>query len=362
MAWCLHTVVINRMRSRILYICQSALGDIITTLPSIHFIKSISRSSLLDILVSEDLADIFEADPHINCVYQAPCKWFSPTPADLSLQDLQTLFGKYHLYDVVIDSLCSTQTASLVRHLEPVRSLGIGFSETLWAYNETLSLSVWQLWSNGTRTATQCFGDLVKLWEPEFEPSRPVLYVSDKALATGKGWISSRFPIGHKIFAINPGAGHPMKRWPMEFFLRVARAIQADGYIPLFIFGPKENEIFASHRSEIERLGGVIFKSDSFQIQPLAGILSHCDFLLTNDCAVMHVGAAIGRTVLAIFGTSNSRIWFPYSCPSQQVIEQEVPCRRTCQSGCAEQTCMTQVTPTAVLTKVRSMLAAVPKS
>ena len=147
-----------------------------------------------------------------------------------------------------------------------------------------------------------------------------------------------------------------MKRWPMSHYLETARVLRVEGFAPLFIFGPKETELYATHGDQIENMGGFVYRSHNYQIQLLAGILSQCALLLTNDCAVMHVGAAVGCRVLALFGPSDSRIWFPYNTPWNQVIERDMPCRRECCNGCELLSCLARIPPEEVLAKLRTML------
>jgi ADP-heptose:LPS heptosyltransferase len=345
------------MASNILYICQNALGDIVTTLPSIHFLKQSHPNSTLDVFVNEDFADIFAADPNVDRVIPAPAKWFDADHGDHPTPDVEEVRGFRNSYEVVLDSMCVRQTARLVELLRPGKAIGIGFAESVHAYDLPLSLNQRRTWSVGDRTAVDCFGDLVQMLNQDFEGGNPILHVSQEAQREGKAWVDSRNRAGGLVVAFNPGAGHPMKRWPMNYFLNVARALEQDGVAPLFIFGPKETELYSAYGDQIEEMGRFIYRSDTSQIQSLAGILCNCALLLTNDCAVMHIAAAVGCRVLAIFGPSNSRIWFPYSTPWSQVIERDVVCRHECRNGCDLFPCLTEISPEEVLVRLRAMLS-----
>ena len=344
------------MDSNLLYICQNALGDIVTTLPSIHFLKKAHPHSTLDVCVNEDLADIFSADPNVAKTIRAPAEWFNADPGNGTLPDVEQVQGFRSSYEVIIDSMCVGQTARLVDLLGPAKAIGIGFGEAVHAYDLPLSLSQWRAWSVGDRTAVDCYGDLVQLLNQEFTGGEPVLYVSQEAQREGKAWVDSRNRTVDLVVAFNPGAGHPMKRWPMSHYLETARVLRGEGFAPLFIFGPKETELYAAYGDQIENMGGFVYRSGNYQIQLLAGILRQCALLLTNDCAVMHVGAAVGCRVLAVFGPTNSRIWFPYKTPWNQVIERDVPCRPECRNGCELFPCLAGIPPEEVLAKLRAML------
>lgn len=346
----------RKMGSTLLYICQNALGDIVTTLPSIHFLKQSHPHCMVDVCVNEDLADIFAADPNVDRVIRAPAEWFdTDTGGDLAA-DFAQVQGFRPGYEVIIDSMCVGQTARLVDLLRPAKAIGIGFAETIHAYDLPLSLSRWRAWSEGDRTAVDCFGDLVQMLDQDFRGGEPVLYVSPKAQREGRAWVNSRNRAGDLVVAFNPGAGHPMKRWQMSHFLETARALRGEGFAPLFIFGPKETELYGAYEDRIEKMGGFVYRSDNYQIQMLAGILCQCALLLSNDCAVMHVGAAVGCRVLAIFGPSDSRIWFPYKAPWNQAIERDAPCRRECRDGCELLPCLAEIPPEEVLGRLRAML------
>lgn len=253
--------------------------------------------------------------------------------------------------------MSSAQTAELIRLLRPRKAIGIGFGETIHPYDLPLPLDNWQTWSNGERDATDCFGDLVRLYSTQYQPSHPVIRVTESASQRGRIWLAQKNPGGRRVIALNPGAGHPMKRWPIARFFQLARRLTASGCIPLFIFGPKETALCEIHAEEIESAGGLVFQSENYCVQPLAGVLQHCELLVSNDCAVMHVGAAVGCHVVAIFGPSQSRIWFPYSKATNRVVERDTACRQTCQHGCEPMSCLTDITTEEVFTIIYTLIA-----
>ena len=48
-------------------------------------------------------------------------------------------------------------------------------------------------------------------------------------------------------------------------------------------------------------------------IKQLAALLKRCDLFIGNDSGVMHVAAAVGTKVVAVFGPSNDRAWAPWT-------------------------------------------------
>ncbi len=323
-----------------LYICQNAIGDIITSLPSIHFLKEKCKDISLDICVSESYADVFLADIHINSVIAVPKEWYGMNTV-LPTIDIVSRFTKH--YDLVVDIMCIPQTAELIKKIHPEKAIGIGFDDVVHAYDDYLPQEQWAAWDNGDRTASYCFADIVQLYTKECSLKDPELYITEKAQKQGREWMEKNNPKQRLVIALNPGAGNEAKRWPMLNFIELARELKEREFLPLFIFGPKESFLFQRYSENLAKTGSLIFHSEIFSIQPLAGILNQCGLVISNDCAVMHVSAAIGRPTIGIFGPSHSKIWFPYSRKKNRVIERNVPCRKNCRGVCSHFSCLTEI-------------------
>lgn len=331
-----------------LYICQNAIGDIITSLPSIHFLKEECKDISLDICISESYTDIFLADIHINSVIAVPEEWYEMNTV-LPITDIVSHFTKH--YDLVVDSMCIPQTAELIERIHPKKAIGIGFTDVVHAYDNYLTLEQWAAWDNGDRTASYCFADIVRLYTNVCSFKEPKLYIVEAAKKQGREWMEEHNPEQRFVIALNPGAGSEAKRWPMSNFIELAQKLKKRGFLPLFIFGPKELSLFQEYSENLAKTGFLIFHSATFSIQllPLAGILNQCGLVISNDCAVMHVSAAIGRPTVGIFGPSRSSIWFPYSREKNRVVEKNVPCRKNCNGFCSHFSCLTDIQSEEVL-------------
>jgi ADP-heptose:LPS heptosyltransferase len=339
-----------------LFISQIAIGDVITSLP---LFKSLERLTGLAIHVATPAAldDIYAHDPRVGRVFILPDALFSidieTTPSEDSFLDeiVSTQYG------LVVDTISSPGTSVLVSQIDSPIKAGIAFESNSGRYTHLLDLQDWLRWGDSQRTATDCFSDIVRLADPDFSPDSPVLHVGDAYRHQGAEWLDAHAVSDKPVVAINPGAGSPLKRWPIERFINVAAEIEQQGYFPVFVFGPKESTMHEAVAGEICSRGWAIWASADFRVQPLAGLLSHCAFLLTNDCAVMHVSAAIGTPTAAIFGPTHSKVWFPYSSERHLVIENEVECRQTCKWGCDDRQCLDSLAADDVLLRLRKWLS-----
>jgi ADP-heptose:LPS heptosyltransferase len=67
---------------------------------------------------------------------------------------------------------------------------------------------------------------------------RPLTLTNDRALKAAEALL----PAGPTYVGFAPGAGGQEKRWPLERYIALARAQEARGRVPVFFFGPDEDE------------------------------------------------------------------------------------------------------------------------
>jgi heptosyltransferase-2 len=154
-----------------------------------------------------------------------------------------------------------------------------------------------------------------------------------------KGGIQS----GTFVIGINPGATYgSAKRWYPERFAEVARRLAAEWQARIVVFGgPGEKEISA----EIERdLGGECLNlAGKTDLRELMALIRRCDFFITNDSGPMHIAAAFGVPLVAVFGSTDHATTSPYSAKAVIVRKNMecAPCKlRECPT---DHRCMTEI-------------------
>ena len=336
-------------KTEILYICQNAIGDIIVSLPSIHALKQVYKDSVLHVAINKEFSGILIADRKVDFIIEIPSIFFSSDKINSCLY--QKYFNAY--YDIIIDAMSIRNSAEVIKRLGCRVSAGIGFNGISSIYDKKIALSDWRRWSDSTRNASDVFCDFVRLLGHKLgRVNPPQLYLHERSGQMVEKFFEKKFP-NQNVVAFNPGAGSQLKRWGMSHFVKVAKCFSANHEIA-FIFGPKEKGLLKSYRRKLSRLGFVII--DSFPIQKLACFLAKVKLLITNDCAVMHIGASAGCKTVAVFGPSDSRIWFPYSRSVNKVIESKIRCRKTCQFNCVAPQCLEKITVDKVCGRLRNWM------
>jgi ADP-heptose:LPS heptosyltransferase len=113
----------------------------------------------------------------------------------------------------------------------------------------------------------------------------------------------------NKLVAIHPGAGKLGNRWPVENFASVAEKLWNNLKCAFFItWGPGEEEL---GKELTKKMNVPCFTAVEKNIRKFAGVLSQAHLLICNDTGVMHVGAAVGTPLVAIFGPTDPKQWKP---------------------------------------------------
>ena len=165
---------------------------------------------------------------------------------------------------------------------------------------------------------------------------------------------------GAPIVAINPGATYgSAKRWYPDRFAAVADVLSAEWGAAVVVIGsteeaPLAGEIEAAMRNPPVNLAG------KTTVREMMALLSLSSFLVTNDSGPMHIGAALGVPLVAIFGPTDWRRTSPWS-DAAKVVRVEIDCspcrRRVCDRG---HECMLGVTPGMVVDAAKALLPGGP--
>jgi heptosyltransferase-2 len=137
------------------------------------------------------------------------------------------------------------------------------------------------------------------------------------------------------VLGLCPGAEYgPAKRWPPKHFAEVARAKLDEGW-EVWIFGSQKD---APYANEIQALSGsrCLNLAGRTELVDVVDLMALTTAVVTNDSGLMHVAAAVGVNVVAIFGSSNPKHTPPLSSRAQ-IVALGLPCspcmKRECPYG-----------------------------
>jgi len=163
-------------------------------------------------------------------------------------------------------------------------------------------------------------------------------------------------PDGLRI-AFGAGAAYgTAKCWPANRYADLARTLVADYGARVLLFGAASEAAVAA---EVEQGAGegVINLIGRSAIGDLPALLSRCGLFIGNDSGAMHVAAAVGLPVVAVFGPTDAEGTRPLT-PHLSIVQRKVACSPCFLRHCPiDHRCMKSVDLQMVLDAARGWLA-----
>ncbi|HYA87251.1 MAG TPA: lipopolysaccharide heptosyltransferase II [Nitrospirota bacterium] len=339
---------------KILIIKLSAIGDVVQTLPALEAIKKKFPDSEITWVVEESAAGILEGHPLINRLLVSQRRtWLRLLKNPFTAwQGVRSIIRFVRLlrstsYDIAIDFQGLFKSGVIIGVARADRKIGFDrtrefsylfLNERLPAYDiekHALERYLYIATYLGAKDASQTCTLTI---EQEQEKVKQRIH-------------AVKLP-GRRLVIMNPGARWTTKLWPERNFAELAdRLIQEKNAMIIFTGGPDD-------RGMIERIvtlmrhGDVENWAGETTLKELAALASVSDLFITTDTGSMHLAAAVGAKVLALFGPTAPWRTGPYG-PSNTVVRSEIDCspcfRRTCKKNVQ---CMTGITVADVMKKL----------
>ena len=147
------------------------------------------------------------------------------------------------------------------------------------------------------------------------------------------------------VAVLCPGAEYgPAKRWPSAYFADLAQRLTASGY-DVWLAGSAKD---AAIGDEIAHASGnaCINLCGKSTLAEAIDLMSCAALVVSNDSGLMHVAAALGKPLTAIYGSSSPAFTPPLSTRAQ-IVKLDLPCSPCFQRECplGHFNCMMQLTP-----------------
>jgi len=157
------------------------------------------------------------------------------------------------------------------------------------------------------------------------------------------------------VIALAPGAEYgPAKRWPASYFAETAISLEQQGYQIMILGSEKDREpsqMIAANSSAIDLAGKT-------SLGEVVDLLSLAKVTITNDSGLMHVAAAAGSTVVAIYGSSDPGFTPPMTRDAR-ILSLGLECspcfKRDCPLG--HTACLVDLKPDRILRAVEELTA-----
>jgi len=321
---------------RILVIKLSSLGDLFHALPAVARIHD-EWGALVDWVTNDTYVKLVREFGPVNRVIGFPRQNFA-AHAGSFLRELRR-----DSYDYVFDMQGLLKSALTARAARTKKRIGPSFHRegSHFFYSAVTGPR------NKNRHAVDENFDLLDyLGIPKGPPEFPVNFEKPRGL-----------PPGLKI-GLLPCSRWATKNWPPEHVVEVAKALT--GKAKLYLFGaPDDREVCRRIASEAGY--GVTDMCAKTSLVDLGGWLAAMDLVITVDSGPMHMAAAAGTPVLAVFGATDHRRTGPYGEQHRILTRSDLACRpclsRTCRLPERDIRCLKGLLPEKVVEAALEMLS-----
>ena len=358
----------------ILIVKLSAIGDVVHTLPALAALRRRYPQAFITWVIEEAAADLIKGHPDLDRVLVSHRKrWIRDLKKGrlkavgeilLFLKELRS-----RRYDIVIDFHGLLKSSLIVWGAAAARKIGYDSLQELSGFfvNERVPEDL-------DKHAVDRYLDLVRYLEKN-QGRTPGALNSPGGTVFSNSADQAKFliPIGEdeeqriaglraakgltgRFVAINPVALWKTKLWDDEKFARLGERIVAELMLPVVFTGSDKQEI---HRIQsLMSLPSVNLAGET-SLKELACLYRHAALLITTDSGPMHIAAAMGTPVVALFGPTDARRTGPYG-KGHRIVSTDISCRPCFKKKCSLGECMHGITVASVFRAAAELLFSKP--
>ncbi len=343
---------------RLLAVQIAGIGDLVLATPALSALRDRYPDGRIDVVTSPRAVDLLRGHPAVNRIIGFDIERFRDPlslkqPGTLRSLHRQILPIRQNRYDALLSlNNISTQRGAWTLALL-FKSLGI----PMWVGRDTDERAPY---------FDRAVKDISRVPVPEaitklrvagllgasIEPRPLSLGLNDLDAAGAKERLNGE----GRFAALQPGANVATKMWPAERFAEAGRYLQERGFRVVLLGGPGDVETAGQVAKGLE--GEPINLCGELSLRETAAMLQQMDLVVTNDTGPMHIAAAVGAPLVAVYGPSNSKRYRPWAPKDRyRLLHHRLTCNPCDYKTCPMDTwCMDLIRVEDVIEQIDSLL------
>jgi heptosyltransferase-3 len=343
-------------------------GDVLLASPVLSTLKRAMPEAEVDALVYADTAPMLVHHPALTRLHTIDRSWKERGALHRLREEMRLLAQlRERRYDLLVHLTEHPRGLTLALLLRPAfsvtRKRGEREHPALWKRGFT---HFYPLPRGRPRHTVETNLDALRRLgiHPAPEDKRLVLVPGESADARVQALLAERSLAAGRFVQVHPGSRWLFKCWPAGRMAQVLEKLVNDGYPVIVTGAPDEREralvdVMLAALSASTRAGVHDF-TGKLTLLELAALTAQARMFVGVDSAPMHIAAAVGTPVVALFGPSDDVEWAPWGVAHRIVASGAHPCRPCRNDGCGGgkiSECLTTLSVARVTAAIDAVLA-----
>jgi heptosyltransferase-3 len=334
-------------------------GDVLLASPVFQVLRNRAPHAEIDALVYDDTRDMLAGHPAIAQVHGIGRKWRHAGLAEQARRE-SALFSslRERRYQLVVHLTDHWRGAWLSQALRPRWCVAPERDNVFWRWSFTHR---YKLPRHTPRHAVEANLDALRRigFYPE-EDEKPLVLVPGTAAEARVDALLAEAGLAPRGFVhVHPTSRWLFKTWSEAQSAELLRALARDGHRIVVTAAPDTREKAIVARILAEAQVAATDLSGQLTLRELAALTARARVFFGVDSAPMHIAAAMGTPVVAIFGPSGEKEWGPWRV-KHRVVTSDHPCRPCGNDGCGGgkvSECLTRLPVERVRSAINEVLA-----
>ena len=339
----------------ILIVKLSAIGDVIHTLPSLAALRKLYPEANITWVIEDASSDLIFDHPYLDRVIVSHRKqWINDLKEGRITKPIREIRNfindlRRQPYDLVIDFHGLIKSAAIVLLSSGKRKLGYDSMQEFSGLflNEKIPEDM-------NKHAIDRYLDFLRYLGADAKEPEYLIPIGEENINRVEEYLQrNNIDKNDSFVAVSPVALWDTKLWADEKFAGLCDRIAEELKVSVVFTGSERGKlehIQSRMRAPSVNMGG------KTTLRDLAYLYQRSSLLITTDSGPMHLAAAMGTPVIALFGPTDPSRTGPYG-KGHVVIRRELSCSPCFLKKCDSMECMSGITIEEVFNTVREKLS-----
>lgn len=289
-------------KPRILIVKLSAVGDVVHTLPALHTLRAHLPHAHIGWVSHPGPANLLEGHPDLDeliILPRRPAQYGGVSGFKQLVRNLKSDSGGW---DWAIDFQGLTKSGLVALISGAAERVGFG---NKWSRELNPLLINHRVQTKSLQVIQMNMELLAPLGVPADSPAKAILPCTEDDRNYIQRWLAAAGLVGERFLILDPFAGWETKLWPVSHWIETANIAKKKlGLRSIIFHGPEERTRAAQL---IAKLPGAVLPPETTLRQYVALLQQCAAAMVAADTGPMHIAAALGVPVVALYGPSDPR-------------------------------------------------------